>query len=428
MMNKKYTLLSNDEDNDYAVRFKQSFFEAPLYESTESLKPHSSKSDEQLEDDEETSVKLKSETNADVKSRSSRQKRIESIENKKDLTANIKEDIRKEFAKQVVNCDSDSIQTKLVAADNKDKYLEMSSKQVRKRNKSGSEETLKASTTFRKENIIVNLEEGDSLQSVALRYNCTMSELKTANRIYNDQDFHALKKIQVPVHSFSELVDLAAESNDSAETSLVHEKISKSVKQMNIELELQDSYKQKLKVLKHHEIQHQLKVMSDDDDDEKGMTTSTSSMATQNIWCIDDEYTDYDDEYLEKDRLLSPPHRGGMFRGATAELPKDASGVTAEKLLNDIEGRIKVVEEDVKNKRETRDDAIDSLSSVHVSVTDSSASTAASPRTESLGLVCGISWRAWICAGITLVAGIPLILYLVAHLFPDSFKDFHYRL
>ncbi|XP_019619581.1 PREDICTED: lysM and putative peptidoglycan-binding domain-containing protein 4-like [Branchiostoma belcheri] len=40
---------------------------------------------------------------------------------------------------------------------------------------------------------------GDTLQTFALLYGCTLADLRRANNLMSDQDFHALKTIKVPV-------------------------------------------------------------------------------------------------------------------------------------------------------------------------------------------------------------------------------------
>lgn len=48
----------------------------------------------------------------------------------------------------------------------------------------------------------------DSLQSFSLQYGCTVAELKRANNLYNDQDFHALKTIKIPVQQHGLLTEI----------------------------------------------------------------------------------------------------------------------------------------------------------------------------------------------------------------------------
>ncbi|KAG8456388.1 hypothetical protein GDO86_002245 [Hymenochirus boettgeri] len=47
--------------------------------------------------------------------------------------------------------------------------------------------------------------EGDTLNSIALQYCCTVADLKRANNFINEQDFFALRSIKIPVKRFSVL-------------------------------------------------------------------------------------------------------------------------------------------------------------------------------------------------------------------------------
>lgn len=53
----------------------------------------------------------------------------------------------------------------------------------------------------------------DTLSKFALQYGCTVAELKTTNNLYNDQDFHALKHIKIPIQPHSLLTERAEEEN-----------------------------------------------------------------------------------------------------------------------------------------------------------------------------------------------------------------------
>ncbi|XP_028407047.1 lysM and putative peptidoglycan-binding domain-containing protein 3-like [Dendronephthya gigantea] len=51
----------------------------------------------------------------------------------------------------------------------------------------------------------------DTLSKFALQYGCTVAELKTVNNFYNEQDFHALKHIKIPIQPHSLLTERAEE-------------------------------------------------------------------------------------------------------------------------------------------------------------------------------------------------------------------------
>ncbi|KAF7270903.1 hypothetical protein GWI33_016165 [Rhynchophorus ferrugineus] len=49
-----------------------------------------------------------------------------------------------------------------------------------------------------------NIEDGDTLQSLAIRYRCTVEELKRLNQIHKDNEIFAKRTIKVPHRPFSE--------------------------------------------------------------------------------------------------------------------------------------------------------------------------------------------------------------------------------
>ena len=51
----------------------------------------------------------------------------------------------------------------------------------------------------------------DTIAKVALKYNVPISELKRVNNLLNDAEFHALKRIKVPVKAASLLTELLPE-------------------------------------------------------------------------------------------------------------------------------------------------------------------------------------------------------------------------
>ncbi|XP_067145270.1 lysM and putative peptidoglycan-binding domain-containing protein 3 [Centruroides vittatus] len=52
------------------------------------------------------------------------------------------------------------------------------------------------------------IREGDSLQKLSLLYRCPVAELKRANRLLSNQEFYGLKKIKIPVKSYSILTEI----------------------------------------------------------------------------------------------------------------------------------------------------------------------------------------------------------------------------
>nr|XP_027199548.1 lysM and putative peptidoglycan-binding domain-containing protein 3-like [Dermatophagoides pteronyssinus] len=58
------------------------------------------------------------------------------------------------------------------------------------------------------------IQPNETLQGIALRFNCSISQLRLANHIMSDQDFHILKVIRIPVIKHSFLIDTNVPIND----------------------------------------------------------------------------------------------------------------------------------------------------------------------------------------------------------------------
>ncbi|KAJ0019414.1 hypothetical protein NQD34_006983 [Periophthalmus magnuspinnatus] len=72
-------------------------------------------------------------------------------------------------------------------------------------------ERLRRSTSREKMDDIVylirDIQEGDTLNSIALQYHCTVADIKRANNLLKEQDFFALRSIKIPVKRFSILTE-----------------------------------------------------------------------------------------------------------------------------------------------------------------------------------------------------------------------------
>lgn len=74
-------------------------------------------------------------------------------------------------------------------------------------------QTIKKSTSLRKIQVInVRVKPEDTLQALALRYRCTISELKRINKIDKENEIYAKPYIKVPVQPFSILTETSPES------------------------------------------------------------------------------------------------------------------------------------------------------------------------------------------------------------------------
>ncbi|XP_061753507.1 lysM and putative peptidoglycan-binding domain-containing protein 3 [Nerophis ophidion] len=52
-----------------------------------------------------------------------------------------------------------------------------------------------------------DVKEGDTLNSIALQYHCSVADLKRANNLVTEQDFFALRSVKIPVRRFSMLTE-----------------------------------------------------------------------------------------------------------------------------------------------------------------------------------------------------------------------------
>lgn len=65
------------------------------------------------------------------------------------------------------------------------------------------------------------VQEGDTLQAIALRFYCSISELKRINQIHKDNEIYARRTIKVPITPFSVLTELVpTELNPTAPVAL----------------------------------------------------------------------------------------------------------------------------------------------------------------------------------------------------------------
>ncbi|OXB60110.1 hypothetical protein ASZ78_001977 [Callipepla squamata] len=52
-----------------------------------------------------------------------------------------------------------------------------------------------------------DIQQGDTLNAIALQYCCSVADIKRVNNLINDQDFFALRSIKIPVKKFSVLTE-----------------------------------------------------------------------------------------------------------------------------------------------------------------------------------------------------------------------------
>ncbi|XP_010635484.1 lysM and putative peptidoglycan-binding domain-containing protein 3 [Fukomys damarensis] len=74
----------------------------------------------------------------------------------------------------------------------------------------GKERVRRSTSRDRLDDIILltkDIQEGDTLNAIALQYCCTVADIKRVNNLISDQDFFALRAIKIPVKKFSSLTE-----------------------------------------------------------------------------------------------------------------------------------------------------------------------------------------------------------------------------
>ncbi|OWR41245.1 lysM and putative peptidoglycan-binding domain-containing protein 3 [Danaus plexippus plexippus] len=91
--------------------------------------------------------------------------------------------------------------------------------------------------------IEAQVQEGDTLQAIALRFYCSISELKRINNIHKDNEIHARRTIKVPVTPYSVLTELIPAQQTPEPTPSTSSHISTSLNMNNL---LQDPVQNRL--------------------------------------------------------------------------------------------------------------------------------------------------------------------------------------
>ncbi|XP_008335032.1 lysM and putative peptidoglycan-binding domain-containing protein 3 [Cynoglossus semilaevis] len=74
----------------------------------------------------------------------------------------------------------------------------------------GKERQRRSTSRERTDDIIYltrDIQEGDTLNSIALQYHCSVADIKRANNLLTEQDFFALRSVKIPVKRFSVLTE-----------------------------------------------------------------------------------------------------------------------------------------------------------------------------------------------------------------------------
>ncbi|XP_077416567.1 lysM and putative peptidoglycan-binding domain-containing protein 3 [Vanacampus margaritifer] len=77
----------------------------------------------------------------------------------------------------------------------------------------GREKHLRSTSRDRMDDIVYltkDIQEGDTLNSIALQYHCSVADLKRSNNLLTEQDLFALRSVKIPVKRFSMLTETHA--------------------------------------------------------------------------------------------------------------------------------------------------------------------------------------------------------------------------
>lgn len=84
----------------------------------------------------------------------------------------------------------------------------------------------------RKKLIDYEVQSSDTLQSISLRYGCSVAELKLVNKLIKDQDFYAHRTVQIPVSEHGVLIESFAETKNGPAPSEESNVVNLSIGQM----------------------------------------------------------------------------------------------------------------------------------------------------------------------------------------------------
>ncbi|XP_065518859.1 lysM and putative peptidoglycan-binding domain-containing protein 3 [Lathamus discolor] len=74
----------------------------------------------------------------------------------------------------------------------------------------GREKVRRSASRDRLDDVVLltkDIQEGDTLNAIALQFCCSVADIKRVNNLINDQDFFALRSIKIPVKKFSVLTE-----------------------------------------------------------------------------------------------------------------------------------------------------------------------------------------------------------------------------
>ncbi|GIY45128.1 lysM and putative peptidoglycan-binding domain-containing protein 3 [Caerostris darwini] len=82
--------------------------------------------------------------------------------------------------------------------------------------------------------LYLKIEEGDTLQSISIKYQCAVSDLKRANNLISSQEFFGLKHLKIPVKKHSLLTEILKDTPETKSNSIIIEENCENVQTINI--------------------------------------------------------------------------------------------------------------------------------------------------------------------------------------------------
>lgn len=244
----------------------------------------------------------------------------------------------------------------------------------------------------KKDVIYIDRQEGDSLQKLAVTFNCTIAEIKFANKIYNEQELHALRTVKVPVVKDGVLYDKykneihQQQQEDGMDDELCVENVNEFTSD-----DVDSKYK--FRVHEPYAIDPHLHSLSDEEDDEE-----------------DDIYDVRD--HLEGETVHLLEDRTVFVNKKHAGYPVNICESTLTEFMNKIDEKIQKDVDEVECKNENLEEVVSSLDK-QVVFPMGDRSTLGSR--DKYGQVCSLTWKHFV-----------LIICLVAVIVP-TFYFIHYK-
>ncbi|XP_066919543.1 lysM and putative peptidoglycan-binding domain-containing protein 3-like [Clytia hemisphaerica] len=274
----------------------------------------------------------------------------------------------------------------------KEQFLEMTSLDVRRRNWSTSSCESDLSNTKplygNKEIIYHDLKEEDTLQNLALKYNCKQSEIKHANKLYQEKELHALRTIKIPVVKDGVLHNEYLKQQSDQSNGGTHLVTSQLKASNNGDNKPEDNFygdrKDKFKIQTKHQFNPDLDFLptSDDEDD------------------------DIFDRQRSSDRTPLLPTTNDNKRTILIGQPIDNCEPTLSDFIERVDIRIQHEIKNVNTQKEDMDKVVDALLSPVVFPADRKVTT------DTYGSACYFSWKFWLVLLCLIAVVVPLLYFL----------------